>query len=44
MCLVEVSTALNLVVACAVPLVSRMRIYTNSIRVRRAREAVLDFY
>jgi NADH-quinone oxidoreductase subunit G len=44
MCLVEVNTAVNLVVACAVPITPKMEIFTNSIRVRRARESVMDFY
>jgi len=43
MCLVEVNTSMNLVIACAMPLLNKMRIYTNSKRVRRARENILEF-
>jgi len=43
MCLVEVNTSMNLVIACAMPILNKMRIYTNSKRVRRARENVLEF-
>ena len=42
-CLVEVSTAANLVVSCAMPLINDMRIYTHTKRVQRARESVLEF-
>lgn len=41
--MVEVSTAANLVVSCAMPLINDMRIYTNTKRVQRARESVLEF-
>jgi NADH dehydrogenase (ubiquinone) Fe-S protein 1 len=43
MCLVEVSTAANLVVSCAMPLVDKMQIFTSTKRVRKARENVLEF-
>lgn len=43
MCLVEVSTANNLVVSCAMPLLDRMRIFTVTKRVRKARENILEF-
>jgi len=43
MCLVEVSTAANLVVSCAMPLLDKMRISTFSKRVRKARENILEF-
>lgn len=43
MCLVEVSTAANLVVACAMPVLDKMQIFTLSKRVRKARESVLEF-
>jgi len=39
--LVEANNAL--VVSCAMPLLDNMRIYTNSVRVRRARESVMEF-
>jgi len=40
-CLVEANNAL--VVSCAMPLLDNMRIYTNSKRVRKARESVMEF-
>jgi NADH-quinone oxidoreductase subunit G len=43
MCLVEVNTAINLVVACAMPILDKMCIYTLSKRVRLARENILEF-
>jgi len=43
MCLVEVSTSLNLVVSCAMPILDNMQIFTSTARVRRARESVLEF-
>jgi len=42
-CLVEVSTAINLVVSCAMPIIDKMRIYTNTKRVMKARECVMEF-
>lgn len=42
-CLVEVNTAANLVVSCAMPLLDNMRVYTLNKRVRKARESVLEF-
>jgi NADH-quinone oxidoreductase subunit G len=41
--MVEVSTAANLVVSCAMPLIDNMRIYTQTKRVQKARESVLEF-
>lgn len=41
--MVEVSTAANLVVSCAMPLLDNMRIFTQSKRVLKARENVLEF-
>lgn len=41
--MVEVSTAANLVVSCAMPLLDKMRIFTQSKRVLKARENVLEF-
>jgi NADH dehydrogenase (ubiquinone) Fe-S protein 1 len=41
--MVEVSTAVNLVVSCAMPLLNGMHIYTNTKRVLKARENVLEF-
>ena len=43
MCLVEVNTAVNLVVSCAVPIVENMQIFTSTKRVRNARENILEF-
>jgi NADH dehydrogenase/NADH:ubiquinone oxidoreductase subunit G len=43
MCLVEVSTSLKLVASCAMPLTDGMKIYTASYRVRKSREAILEF-
>ena len=43
MCLVEVNTSIKLVAACAMPLMDGMKIYTASYRVRKSREAVLEF-
>lgn len=43
MCLVEVNTAINLVVSCAMPISDKMQIYTFSKRVQLAREHVLEF-
>lgn len=43
MCLVEVSTAANLVVSCAMPILDKMQIFTLSKRVRKARENILEF-
>ena len=43
MCLVEVSNSKKLVVACAVPIVENLKIYTHSFRVKLARESVLEF-
>jgi len=43
MCLVEVSTAANLVVSCAMPILDKMQIFTFTKRVRKAREHVLEF-
>lgn len=43
MCLVEVIGSANPVIACAMPITDRMRIYTITERVREARENVLEF-
>jgi NADH dehydrogenase/NADH:ubiquinone oxidoreductase subunit G len=43
MCLVEVNTAINLVVSCAMPILNGMHIYTLTKRVYKARENVLEF-
>lgn len=43
MCIVEVSNSKKLVAACAFPVVEGVRVYTNSLRVRRAREGVIEF-
>lgn len=43
MCLVEVENARSLVASCAMPVANGMSIYTNTARVIKAREAVLEF-
>lgn len=43
MCLVEVSNSKKLVASCAVPVSENLRIYTNNLRVKKARESVLEF-
>src|SRR5687768_9608121 len=43
MCLVEVSTSVKLVASCAMPVMDNMKIYTDTIRVKKARESVLEF-
>lgn len=43
MCLVEVSTSVKLVASCAMPLADGMKVFTNTVRVKKARESVLEF-
>lgn len=43
MCLIEESGSSKLLASCAIPLSSNMNIYTNTIRVKKAREGVLEF-
>jgi NADH dehydrogenase (ubiquinone) Fe-S protein 1 len=43
MCLVEENDTPKLIASCAMPLANDMSIFTNTVRVRRAREAVLEF-
>lgn len=43
MCLVEVSNSKKLVASCAVPVSENLKIYTNNLRVKKARESVLEF-
>jgi len=43
MCLVETSTSAKLVASCAMPINDNMKIYTNTNRVKKARESVLEF-
>ena len=43
MCLVEVSNSKKLVASCAVPISENLKIYTNNLRVKKARESVLEF-
>jgi len=43
MCLVEVSNSKKLVASCAVPVSEGLKIYTNNLRVKKARESVLEF-
>jgi NADH-quinone oxidoreductase subunit G len=43
MCLVEISNNKKLVASCAVNIVSELQIYTNSLRIKAARESVLEF-
>ena len=42
-CLVEVNTVVNLVVSCATTITEGMSIYTDSERVRKAREGVMEY-
>lgn len=43
MCLVEISSSKKLVASCATPLVEGLDIKTTTLRVKRARQAVLEF-
>jgi len=43
MCLVEVNTSAKLVASCAMPLLNGMKIETNSLRVIKARESIIEF-
>jgi len=43
MCLVEASNSLKLVVSCAMPMADDIKVYTNNIRIKKARESVLEF-
>lgn len=43
MCLVELNTSVKLVASCAMPLTNGMQIKTNSLRVKKARESVIEF-
>lgn len=43
MCLVEISSSKKLVASCATPLVKGLDIKTTTLRVKRARQAVLEF-
>ena len=43
MCLVEVNNSKKLVASCAVPISDNLKIYTNNLRVKKARESVLEF-
>jgi NADH dehydrogenase/NADH:ubiquinone oxidoreductase subunit G len=43
MCLVEISTSVKLVASCAMPIADGMKVFTNTIRVKKARESVLEF-
>lgn len=43
MCLVEIDKAPKLVASCAMPVIQNMRIHTNSLAVKKAREGVLEF-
>ena len=43
MCLVEVNTSVKLVASCAMPLTNGMKIETNSLRVIKARESIIEF-
>lgn len=43
MCLVEVSNSKKLIASCAVTVSENLKIYTNNLRVKRARESVLEF-
>lgn len=43
MCLVETNLSKKLVIACATPVVNKMVVFINSLRVRKARESILEF-
>src|SRR5574339_1160052 len=43
MCLVEASNSSKLVVSCAMPMADEINVYTNNVRVKKARESVLEF-
>jgi NADH dehydrogenase (ubiquinone) Fe-S protein 1 len=43
MCLVEINTSIKLVASCAMPLVNGMKIETNNLRVKKARESIIEF-
>lgn len=43
MCLVELNTSIKLVASCAMPLLNGMQIDTNGLRVKKARESVIEF-
>jgi NADH dehydrogenase/NADH:ubiquinone oxidoreductase subunit G len=43
MCLVELNTSVKLVASCAMPLVNGMQIETKSLRVKKARESIIEF-
>ena len=43
MCLVEINPDTNLVLACTTTLLSNMNIYTQNLRVKKARESVMEF-
>jgi NADH dehydrogenase/NADH:ubiquinone oxidoreductase subunit G len=43
MCLVEINTSLKLVVSCSMQVQNNVKIYTSNLRVKKAREAVLEF-
>jgi hypothetical protein len=43
MCLVEEVKSLKPIASCAIQILSNMQIYTNTIKVRKAREGVLEF-
>lgn len=43
MCLVEVNNSKKLVASCAVPVSENLKVYTNNLRVKKARESVLEF-
>jgi NADH dehydrogenase/NADH:ubiquinone oxidoreductase subunit G len=43
MCLVEEGKSLKPIASCAIQIISNMQIYTNTIKVRKAREGVLEF-
>lgn len=43
MCLVELNTSVKLVASCAMPITNGMQIDTKSLRVKKARESVIEF-
>jgi NADH dehydrogenase (ubiquinone) Fe-S protein 1 len=43
MCLIEMETSIKLIASCAMPLLDGMVICTDSVRVEKAREAIVEF-
>ena len=43
MCLVEVAKSVKPIASCAMPVTGGMKVYTNTLMVKRAREGVMEF-